>query len=233
MHCRDGGRRLTSARVRTPQRKTLPAGFEISRYFATAGNRKKNKSDIKTAWRLLGEPVDFFPLFSRLVQVRTAFENGKQLADPTQKYSLSSQLGMVQAFTNITNVFKDLDLPPETMRDLNRLYKLYKLRADRREIEQFTNNKDPILSYPEYLAAVLEEYKRPSREFLIASLYSEFPARDNFGMTVTTSLNERKATRPRTGSSSRKGGPSPALPCCTSSKQKANTTPSKRNSPTT
>jgi hypothetical protein len=156
---------------------TVLAGFEISGYFETAGNRRKNKSDIRTAWRLLGEPVDFFPLFSRLVQVRTAFENGKQLADPTQKYSLSSQLGMVQAFTNITNVFKDLDLPPETMRDLNRLYKLYKLRADRREIEQFTNNKEPILSYPEYLAE---------------GITSGWPSLDR-------SLR-RKTTRPRTGS---------------------------------
>jgi hypothetical protein len=97
-------------------------------------------------------------------------------------YSISAKLAVYQVILKIKSML-NLDLPHEE--EYKEQYKNF-IEMSQIDTSKISKEKaEDRLSYTkEYLPKILKTFKKPSKEYLIAKLFSEIPARDNYQLIV-------------------------------------------------
>lgn len=139
------------------------------------------KSEIKSLMRMTG-CTDMRECIANPAKVLTGIDNGMTVATkkkPSRRYALNTRLKMVQLILLLID-----NIPVKGPRDIKQAYALVfrqlKVESTDKALEAKTSLDKSVIHYTEYKRKILEEYGPKSKEFLIASLYSELPVRDDF-----------------------------------------------------
>ena len=147
----------------------------------TINNYTKTKyiRDITTVFRLTG-CTELGTCLKTFKNIKKALEESHQIQNPELKYGVNSKKGLVQSILFVIDTF-NIPMKP----DIKKMYSNYidelkKASSNLTKMKQ-SNPEYSVMLFPEYLDKIKEKFGENSKEYLIAKLYSEVPARDNFG----------------------------------------------------
>ena len=141
--------------------------------------KTRNIRDISIVFRLTGCDI-LGTCLKSFKKIKKALEDSPQIQNPTQKYGVNSKRGFVQSILFVLDKF-NIQLKPEIRKQYDDYYSELKIESS--NITKMRQN-DPtyaVMMYPDYLQKIKEKFNETSKEYLIARLYSEVVARDNFG----------------------------------------------------
>ena len=158
-----------------------------------AFTKSKYIRDINIVFRLTG-CTELQTCLKTFKKIKKALEESQQIQNPELKYGINSKKGMVQSILFVIDTFK-IPLKP----DIKKLYSNYfdelKIASSNLTKMRQNNPEYAVMLFPAYLDKVKEKYGENSKEFLIAKLYSEIPARDNFGnLEIVPTLRQNDNT---------------------------------------
>ena len=152
--------------------------------------KQRNIKDITTVFRITGS-TDLEETIKKFKIVKKAITEAKQIQNPEIGYSNNSLKGFVQA---ILYVIDHLNVPIKTETKLlyNEWFDELKLEAVGLTEAKQNDPTHAVLLLPDYLHKILTEYGADSKQYLIAKMYAEVPARDNFyNLEIISSLRKR------------------------------------------
>lgn len=158
--------------------------YDLEKSIETAremGLYKQYASNIRTIFRLTGCP-DLGGCLKKYDEIRLDIENAK--LDNGEDYSLNSKKQYFQAIVKIIDSFEGLkeQIPAEIRQKYVDLFEVYKLKSKEQTDE--VNKIKTIPSWDKYLRKVIEVFGEKNKEFLISSLYSCVPVRDDLYLEI-------------------------------------------------
>ena len=149
--------------------------------------RGKYIRDIKNVFRISG-------YLKTYTKIKKSIEDAKQVADPTKSYAVNSKKAFVQAILYCVDKFKIPLTPPVKQKFVDYFNEL---KIDSKDItnDRKINPTHAVIPFTEYLAKIEAKFGEDSKQNLIARLYNEMTARDNFsGLIIVTTLRKNDDT---------------------------------------
>lgn len=169
--------------VETPQSKIV----EFNKVNVLAGldslemnayTKSRYIRDITTVFRLT-DCDDLRNCLKNFKTIKKLLETSKQLQKPDTPYSTNSKKGLVQSILFTIDKF-NIPMNAETRKLYNNYFEELKIASSNLTKFRQSNPEFAVMLFPDYLSKMLEQYGEDSKQYLIARLYSEVPARDNF-----------------------------------------------------
>lgn len=113
--------------------------------------------------------------------VKRGIESGLQLNG--KPYSIGSKALQMQVLLYLIDKMK-IPMTEIVLKKYDDLYKELKIQEVDISREKKTDPKHAVLPYTTYLEQIEKKFGKDSKQFLIASMYNEVVARDNFGSLV-------------------------------------------------
>jgi len=137
----------------------------------TAGNKKYYSQQIKTISELQNCD-DIIECFNRPNLINDIIYM-RQKSNPNKTYSINSVKGYYQTILKLIDAFK-LPVKKDTYEYALNNYKILSSNQDKE------NNEQVVISYPEYLSKIKDNFGDMSKQYVLASLYNEVTVRDNY-----------------------------------------------------
>jgi hypothetical protein len=140
---------------------------------------KKYICDMKRVFKLSGITV--------FTGTLDEFYGIKQSIDES-KYSLSTKKGSFQAIlVFITN--SRIGVDKKVLANYDRCHKIYCIKYEDQNTKKKTDNAEMVLPFTKYHKKIKDYFGADSKEYLIASLYNELTARDDYGALIIKRIN--------------------------------------------
>lgn len=141
--------------------------------------QKRLVNDIKIVFRLTGCEI-LGNCLKSFKKIKKALEDSPQIQNPTLKYGVNSKRGFVQSILFVLDNF-NIQLKPEIRKLYDNYYSELKIESSNMTKMRQNDIQYAVMMYPEYLQKIKDKFTESSKEYLLARLYSEVVARDNFG----------------------------------------------------
>lgn len=148
------------------------------------GNIRANKDSAKMLFRLTGSK-DIYKDIMNFDKTKEIILHGRQIKKPTEEYSLSAKLKMIQFITNIIKT-ADMQIPDATIQKWNGLWNDLVKRNDDHQANKIHNPKYAVPLYSKKMAEAKDKFGENSKEYFLFVLYNEATFRDNFDEIYVT-----------------------------------------------
>jgi hypothetical protein len=135
---------------------------------------KKYIGDMKRVFKLSGIN-NFTGSLEEFFGIKDSLNNSK--------YSLSTIKGSYQSILVFINNSKMI-VDTKVTAKYDKEHKIYCIKYEDQNTKKKTDNAENVIPFTEYYKRVLNAFGKDSKEYLIASLYNEITARDDFGALI-------------------------------------------------
>ena len=155
--------------------------------------RVKYIRDIKIVFRIT-DCANLAGCLKTFTKIKKGIEEAKQVADPTKSYAVNSKKAFVQAILYCVDKFNIPLTPPVKQKFVDYFNEL---KIDSKDItnDRKINPTHAVIPFTEYLAKIEAKFGEDSKQNLIARIYNEVTARDNFSkLIMATTLRKNDDT---------------------------------------
>ena len=155
--------------------------------------RGKYIRDIKNVFRIT-DCANLSGCLKTFNKIKNGIEDAKQVADPNKSYAVNTRKGFVQSILYCVDKFKIPLTPPVKQKFVDYFNEL---KIDSKDItnDRKINPTHAVITYTDYMAKIEAKFGEDSKQNLIARIYNEVTARDNFGgLIIVTTLRKNDDT---------------------------------------
>lgn len=156
----------------------------INEQVAQASSRKLYISQLRTIQSITGCD-DFRECLRDHKKVIGLIEKAKTVRAPFVAYSINSKKTMFQTILKIKDLL-GLNLSPQTVKAYLDTFELYNIKSHSQTKERIATEE--VMDFDQYLSAVKKRYGEISKEFIVASLYSQDGFRDDLQLKIVKNM---------------------------------------------
>ena len=161
-----------------PPPEIIPSEFTLDMIHAVFNEKIINKNtklkycnDFKRTFKLSG-------ITSFTGSLDEYFIIKKSIDD--SRYSLSTKKGSFQSILVFIDYSK-INIDTKVKSNYDKMHKIYIIKCEDENTKRKSEKEHAVIPFTEYYKRVLDHFGKDSKEYLIASLYNELTARDDFG----------------------------------------------------
>jgi hypothetical protein len=169
-----------------PPPEIIPTEFNLDMIHAVLNEKITNKNtklkycnDFKRIFKLSGITV-FTGSLDEYIIIKKSIDDSK--------YSLSTKKGSFQSILVFIDYSK-INIDTKVLANYNKCHKIYIIKCEDQTEKRKTDKEEMVIPFTEYKRRILEFFGSESKEYLIASLYNELTARDDYGALIIKRIN--------------------------------------------